>query len=175
MLSDYRKGVVTENVIAAAMTASKNARVPLLIDPKVPQAERYRGATLITPNHHEAELMARMTIRTPDEARHAAQQIHERSESSVLITWGEHGMWLHDRAEGRAIEEHLPAAAREVADVTGAGDTVIATLALAYAAGARLSDAARLANLSAGLVVAKFGPAVVSPDELLTALAQMRT
>lgn len=170
VLSDYRKGVITSDVIACAIAAAQQSRVPLLVDPKVPEAERYKGATLITPNHHEAELMARISIRTPDDARRAAQQIHERSGSSVLITWGENGMWLHDRADGRTVEEHLPAAAREVADVTGAGDTVIATLALALAAGARLSDAARLANLTAGLVVAKFGPAVVAPEELMAAI-----
>jgi len=170
VLSDYRKGVVTPDVIAAAVASARAAGIPLLVDPKIPQAERYKGATLITPNHHEAEVMTRLTIRTADDARQAARHIHDESGASVLITWGEHGMWLLDRAGGRTEEAHLPAAAREVADVTGAGDTVIATLALAYAAGARLPEAARLANLAAGLVVAKFGPAVVTPAELLSAI-----
>jgi rfaE bifunctional protein kinase chain/domain len=171
VLSDYRKGVVAPAVIAAAIAAADLAGVPLLIDPKVPHAERYRDASLITPNHHEAELMTTMVIRTAEDARVAARKIHERSGASVLITWGEHGMWLLDVSGGSCEEERLPAAAKEVADVTGAGDTVIATLALAFAAGARLSDAARLANLAAGLVVARFGPAVISLDELLAALA----
>jgi D-beta-D-heptose 7-phosphate kinase/D-beta-D-heptose 1-phosphate adenosyltransferase len=81
----------------------------------------------------------------------------------VLITRGEHGMWLaHESVEG-----HLPASAREVADVTGAGDTVVATLALAVAAGASWGEAARLANEAAGVVVGKFGPASVAPEELM--------
>jgi D-beta-D-heptose 7-phosphate kinase/D-beta-D-heptose 1-phosphate adenosyltransferase len=166
VLSDYRKGVVTPPVIAAAREAAHAAGVPLLVDPKVPQFERYQGVDLITPNHHEAELMTRVRIRTDDDAREAARVLHERTGASVLITRGEHGMWVLDRSAGRTIEESLPAAAREVADVTGAGDTVIAVLALGLAAGARLVDAARLANRAAGLVVARFGPVAVTADEL---------
>jgi rfaE bifunctional protein kinase chain/domain len=174
VISDYRKGVVTPSVIAAAAEAARAAGVPLLVDPKVPVAERYRGATLLTPNHHEAELMTGQSIRTADDARDAARRLHERSGASVLITWGEYGMWLLDAGGGgTTVEERLPTAAREVADVTGAGDTVIAVLALASAAGATLSEAARLANLAAGLVVARFGPAVLSLDELATAIADM--
>ena len=173
VLSDYRKGVVSPPVIDAALAAARASGVPLLVDPKVPHAERYRGATLVTPNHHEAEVMTAMAIRTPEDAARAARNIHERSGASVLITWGEHGMWLLDASEGTILEEGLPASAREVADVTGAGDTVIAMLALSLAAGARLSEAARLANLAAGLVVARFGPAVVEPDELIAAIGAL--
>jgi D-beta-D-heptose 7-phosphate kinase/D-beta-D-heptose 1-phosphate adenosyltransferase len=175
VVSDYRKGAVTPALITAAADAATAAGVPLLVDPKVPAAERYRGATLVTPNHHEAELMTGRTIRTAEDARDAARTLHARSGASVLITWGEHGMWLLDAntAGGGYIEERLPTAAREVSDVTGAGDTVIAVLALACAAGATLSEAARLANLAAGLVVARFGPAVVSRDELAAAIADM--
>ncbi len=169
VLSDYRKGVVSTAVIEAAVRSAKAAGVPLLIDPKVPQAERYRGATLLTPNHHEAEVMTQAPIRTPDDARAAARRIADRTGASVLITWGEHGMWVLDRSGGTAIETAIPAAAREVADVTGAGDTVIAVLALALAAGLPLVDAARLATLAAGLVVARFGPATVTSDELAAA------
>ena len=170
VLSDYRKGVVSSAVIDAAVEAARAHGVPLLIDPKVPRAERYRGATLVTPNHHEAELMTGVSIRTPEDARAAARDIHERSGASVLITWGEHGMWLLDASSHPWKEETLPAAAREVADVTGAGDTVIALLALSLAAGAPLGDAARIANIAAGLVVARFGPAVVEPAELAAAV-----
>jgi D-beta-D-heptose 7-phosphate kinase/D-beta-D-heptose 1-phosphate adenosyltransferase len=88
----------------------------------------------------------------------------------VLITWGEHGMWLLDTSAGTFHEEHLAASAREVADVTGAGDTVIALLALSLGAGASLAEAAKIANAAAGLAVARFGPAAIGPDELLTAL-----
>jgi D-beta-D-heptose 7-phosphate kinase/D-beta-D-heptose 1-phosphate adenosyltransferase len=170
VLSDYRKGVVTPATIAAAADAAQSAGVPLLVDPKVPIAERYRGATLLTPNHHEAELMTGRSIRTADEARDAARRLHERSGASVLITWGEHGMWLLDASATPPHEEGLAASAREVADVTGAGDTVLALLALSLAAGASLADAARLANIAAGLVVARFGPAVVGVSELAAAI-----
>jgi rfaE bifunctional protein kinase chain/domain len=170
VLSDYRKGVVTPALIQRAIAAATDARVPLLVDPKVPQAERYRGATLVTPNHHETELMTGMRIRTPDDARRAARSLHEQTGASVLITWGEHGMWLLEASGGTFAEEGLPATAHEIADVTGAGDTVIAMLALGLGAGATLAEAARLANAAAGLVVARFGPAVVGPDELVAAL-----
>lgn len=171
VLSDYRKGVVSQPVIDAAVAAAKTHGLALLIDPKEPRAERYRGATLVTPNHHEAELMTGIPIRTPDDARRAARDIHQRSGANVLITWGEHGMWLFDATSGTPKEEGLPASAREVADVTGAGDTVIAMLALSIAAGASLADAARVANAAAGLVVARFGPSVVDRAELAAALA----
>ena len=169
VLSDYCKGVVTPRVIAAAVAAARASGAPLLVDPKVPRAERYRGASLITPNHHEAEVMTQMTIRGVDDARQAARRLHEQTGANVLITWGEHGMWVFDGSHGAPIEEALPAAAREVSDVTGAGDTVIGVLALGLAAGGSLSDAARLANLAAGLVVAHFGPAAPTLDELRAA------
>jgi rfaE bifunctional protein kinase chain/domain len=169
VLSDYRKGVVSTPVIAAAAEACAGHRIPLLIDPKVALATRYKGATLLTPNHHEAELMTHMRIRSSNEARDAARLLHDQTGGNILITRGEHGMWVLDASGPALIEESLSAVAREVADVTGAGDTVIALLALALAAGARLVDAARLANLGAGLVVSRFGSATVSPDELTAA------
>ena len=171
VLSDYRKGVVSPTTIDAAIRSARTAGVPLLVDPKVPQAERYRGASLVTPNHHEAELMTQSSIRTSDDARQAARTIADRTGASVLITWGEHGMWVLDRSTPTAVEAAIPAATREVADVTGAGDTVIAVLALALASGTSLVDAARLASLAAGLVVARFGPATVTADELAAAAA----
>jgi D-beta-D-heptose 7-phosphate kinase/D-beta-D-heptose 1-phosphate adenosyltransferase len=171
VLSDYRKGVVCPAVIAAAIDEAAKRRVPLLVDPKVAQAERYNGASLITPNHHEAELMTQTTIRSSSDAARAARLLHERTGANVLITRGEHGMWIFDATGSPAVEASLPAVAREVADVTGAGDTVIAVLALALAAGAPLLDAARLANAAAGLVVARFGPATVQPPELAAAIA----
>jgi D-beta-D-heptose 7-phosphate kinase/D-beta-D-heptose 1-phosphate adenosyltransferase len=170
VLSDYRKGVVTAGIVDAARRAAGHTKAPLLVDPKVPQPDRYRGASLITPNHHEAELMTQMAIRGPEDCRRAARLLSERTGASVLITWGEHGMWVLDRSPGGFEEAALPATAREVADVTGAGDTVIAVLALALAAGARLADAARLANAAAGLVVARFGPVTVSREALIQAL-----
>ena len=174
VLSDYRKGVVTPDSVAATIAAARARQTPVLVDPKVADVDRYRGTSLITPNHHEAELMTQTAIRTTDDARRAARRLHERTGANVLITWGEHGMWVFDATSDPAVEEALPAMAREVADVTGAGDTVIAVLALATAAGAPLSDAARLANIAAGLVVARFGPARVTPGELENAISSLR-
>jgi D-beta-D-heptose 7-phosphate kinase/D-beta-D-heptose 1-phosphate adenosyltransferase len=163
LVSDYLKGLVSRGVAAAATAAAQRRGIPLLVDPKVPHIDYYAGATVITPNHHEAEAVTHMRIRTSDEARAAARRFRERAGcESVLITRGEHGMWLL----GADAEDELPAEAREVADVTGAGDTVIATMTLALAAGAPLLDAARLANRAAGIVVGKFGPATVTLAEL---------
>jgi D-beta-D-heptose 7-phosphate kinase/D-beta-D-heptose 1-phosphate adenosyltransferase len=163
LVSDYLKGLVSRGVAAAATAAARRRGVPILVDPKVPHIDYYGGATAITPNHHEAEAVTHMRIRTSDEARAAARRFRERAGcESVLITRGEHGMWLL----GPENDEELPAEAREVSDVTGAGDTVIATMTLALAAGAPLADAARLANRAAGIVVGKFGPATVTVEEL---------
>jgi len=163
LISDYLKGVVSPAVARAAIAAAKQRRIPLLIDPKVPHIDYYSGATVITPNHHEAEAVTHMRIRTGEDALAAAQRFRERANcESVLITRGEHGMTLL----GSTGNAQLAAEAREVADVTGAGDTVIATMTLALAAGAPLIDAARLANKAAGVVVGKFGPATVTADEL---------
>jgi D-beta-D-heptose 7-phosphate kinase/D-beta-D-heptose 1-phosphate adenosyltransferase len=168
VLSDYRKGVVTPGVIAAVVAAAGGR--PVIVDPKVPDAARYAGATVLTPNHHEAELMTGTRIQTADDARAAARALHAATQANILITWGERGMWLFDASGPSAIDLHIPATAREVADVTGAGDTVVATLALALAVGASLGDAARLANHAAGIVVSRFGAATVGRDELRRAL-----
>ena len=111
-----------------------------------------------------------MRVRSEEEARDAARLFRERARcANVLMTRGDQGMWLLSSD----IEGHLPSAAREVADVTGAGDTVIATMAVMLAAGATMSEAARLANEAAGIVVGKFGPATASMTELLAALEKM--
>jgi D-glycero-beta-D-manno-heptose-7-phosphate kinase len=163
LVSDYQKGVITRRVMAHLVACAHDRGVPLLVDPKVPHLDFYRGATLVTPNHIEAEAASAKRIRTVDDAREAARVIVSRAGvEGVLITLGERGMWLsHGGADGS-----LPATAREVSDVTGAGDTVIATLALALAAGAQSAEAAALANEAAGVSVGKFGAATVSADEL---------
>jgi rfaE bifunctional protein kinase chain/domain len=164
VISDYLKGVVTRRLVAHIVAFGQEHAIPVLVDPKIPHIDYYTGATLVTPNNHEAEITTHMRIRAHGEARHAAHLFRQRARcDGVLITRGEHGMWLS--VDG--VEGYLPATAREVSDVTGAGDTVIATLALALAAGAQPPEAARLANEAAGLVVAKFGPAAVEAEELL--------
>ena len=163
LISDYLKGAVSRAVASAAIAAARRRSIPVLVDPKVPHIDYYRGATVVTPNHHEAEAVTYMRIRTSDDAATAASSFRERAAcESVLITRGEHGMTLLG-PDGHA---DLPAEAREVSDVTGAGDTVIATMTLALAAGSSLVEAARLANRAAGIVVGKFGPATVTIDEL---------
>ena len=166
VLSDYQKGTITKATAQAAIEAAAARGVPSLIDPKVPNIDYYAGASMITPNHHEAEAVTLQRIRSSEEARSAAQRFRERARcQSVLITRGEHGMWL--LGDG---EYDLPAEAREVSDVTGAGDTVIAAMALGLAAGGAAQDAARLANRAAGLAVAHFGPVAITADELSSAL-----
>lgn len=163
LVSDYLKGVVSASVAEAAIANGLRHGIPVTIDPKVPHSTYYAGATLITPNHHEAEAVTHMRIRDDGDVAACASRVREVTGcQNVLITRGEHGMWLHTPAGDTA----LPAEAREVSDVTGAGDTVIATLTLALAAGASLPDAARLANRAAGIVVGKFGPATVTVEEL---------
>ena len=126
-MSDYLKGVVTRRLMASLVAASQARGVPVFVDPKIPHIDYYAGVSLVTPNHHEAEMATNLRIRTNEDARRAAEAFRERTKcAGVLITMGEHGMWL--AADG--VEGHLAATAREVADVTGAGDTVVATLAL---------------------------------------------
>jgi len=163
VISDYSKGAVTRRLMARAVDVCADLRIPLIVDPKVGHLDYFSGATLITPNNAEAEAAAQMRIRSNADARHAARLIRSRVGcQAVLITRGESGMWLlSDAAEG-----HLPARARDVADVTGAGDTVVAALALAMAAGADPIEAATLANAAAGVTVTKFGPASATADEL---------
>jgi rfaE bifunctional protein kinase chain/domain len=163
LVSDYLKGAVTRTVVEA-LVALKAAGAPLIVDPKIPHLGCYAGATLITPNHHEAETATHMRIRNNEEAGVAAREFRSRAGcDAVLITRGELGMWL----SAGQTELSVPATAREVSDVTGAGDTVVATLALALASGATLAQAAVLANHAAGIVVGKFGPATVTPAELI--------
>ena len=172
LVSDYLKGAITRAVVEALLHARSASggsaktsaeRVPLIVDPKIPHLSWYAGATLVTPNHHEAETATHRRIRSDDDAQAAARDFRTRAScDAVLITRGEHGMWL----SAAAAEGSIPARAREVSDVTGAGDTVVATLSLALAAGATTAEAAALANHAAGIVVGKFGPATLTAAEL---------
>ena len=124
LVSDYLKGVVSADVAAAAVASARRHAIPVTVDPKVPHSTYYAGATLVTPNHHEAEAVTHMRIRGDGDVPACAKRVSEVTGcENVLITRGEHGMWLHTGAGDTA----LPAEAREVSDVTGAGDTVIAT------------------------------------------------
>jgi D-beta-D-heptose 7-phosphate kinase/D-beta-D-heptose 1-phosphate adenosyltransferase len=169
LASDYLKGTITRPVVEAlvALKQAGAAPIPLIVDPKIPHLPCYAGATLVTPNHDEAETATHRRIRTDEDARDAAREFRARVGcDGVLVTRGEHGMWLSEAG----VEGAIPAVAREVSDVTGAGDTVVATLALALAAGATMTEAAVLANHAAGVVVGKFGPATVTREELLASV-----
>jgi D-glycero-beta-D-manno-heptose-7-phosphate kinase len=168
VLSDYQKGVVTARFMKSLLSLARGRGIPVLVDPKVAHFPLYRQVTVVTPNQLEAEQAAGRAIRDEDDLHAVGRRILRllRCEA-VLVTRGEHGMALFPR-EGRP--SLIPTAAREVFDVTGAGDTVIATLSLALAAGAALPQAARLANHAAGVVVGKVGTATASPDEVMAAL-----
>jgi rfaE bifunctional protein kinase chain/domain len=168
ILSDYQKGVVTRRLMKTVLDAARREGVPLLVDPKVRHFALYRGAAIVTPNQMEAEQATGVRIRDAAGLRDAGAKILKTLRCrAVLITRGEHGMALFEQ-DKKPVE--IPTAARQVFDVTGAGDTVIASLALALAAGATLPEAAMFANYAAGVVVGKIGTATVSPDEVLAAI-----
>jgi D-glycero-beta-D-manno-heptose-7-phosphate kinase len=163
LVSDYDKGVVNPDVLSAILPETRAAGIPVFLDPKVNHAGCYQPITVITPNHREAGLLTGITIDSTDALEEAGRKLLERFKCDyALITRGEEGMSLFDGAGSR----HLPTFAREVFDVTGAGDTVIATLALAYAGGATMEEAAVLANHAAGIAVGKVGTATVNRSEL---------
>ena len=168
VVSDYEKGCVTPALLAGILPAARARRIPVVVDPKPGHWRSYTPITVITPNQTEASRMSGLRMRGPDEVIAAGKIILAALDcEGVLLTRGDKGMLLMER--GR--EPYAVAATtREVFDVTGAGDTVVAALALCLAAGATLGDAALIANAAAGVVVAKVGTAVVSPEELLAAL-----
>lgn len=168
VVSDYQKGVVTAGLMRRLLPLARRRHIPVLVDPKVRHFARYRRATLVTPNQLEAEQATGLSIRSPGDLLAVGRRILSMLGcDAALVTRGERGMSLFERGR-RPV--HIPTAAREVFDVTGAGDTVIATLALALSAGARLAEAAALANYAAGVVVGKLGTAQATPDEVVAAV-----
>ena len=169
ILSDYGKGVLTGPLAAAVIALARKAGKPVVVDPKGVNYARYAGATIITPNRAELAEALGQPIVGDDEIAAAAETLRKQlNVDAVLITRSGEGMTLVTR-EG---PHHLPAETREVADVTGAGDTVVATLTLAMACGAALSVAARLANIAAGIVVGRHGTAVATQQDLAAARRQ---
>ena len=165
ILSDYNKGTLSD--IQPLIKAANDAQKPIIIDPKGTQFEKYRGATLITPNKSEFEAIVGH-CRTETDFVSKGEALRTRFDwDALLVTRGEEGMSLFQKGKAPL---HLPTYAREVFDVTGAGDTVIGTLAAALAAKADLAIAVSLANVAAGLVVRKLGTATTSVAEIQTAL-----
>lgn len=168
VVSDYDKGVVTPRILAEVLPLAYD-RVPVLIDPKLRNLSSYQPATLVTPNHHEALRMTNLEEDSDLGLHRAAQLLRQKLKcDAVLITRGPGGMIL---VEGDGEPVYVETAAREVYDVTGAGDTVIATLAAAMAAGASMLEAANLANHAAGIVVGKVGTATARPEELISSFS----
>ncbi|MBI4518857.1 MAG: D-glycero-beta-D-manno-heptose-7-phosphate kinase [Deltaproteobacteria bacterium] len=168
VVSDYGKGVVTPALLAQLAALRQRRGFVLVIDPKKQNYAHYRGATLLTPNTAEASQAAGVEITDAASLQRAGALLLERWQAeAILITRGEHGMALFQRG-GPA--RHFPTVARHVFDVTGAGDTVVATAALALGAGAALEEAAVLANHAAGIVVGEVGTATVSLAALRAAL-----
>lgn len=164
VLSDYAKGLLTERVCSEAIALARTAGVPVIVDPKQRDFSRYRFATLVTPNRKELQEATGMPVASDADIEVAARSLIQRFDlGAILVTRSEEGLSLIER-EGKAT--HLPAIAREVFDVSGAGDTAIAVLAAASAVAIEPTLAARLANAAAGVAVAKTGTATVTAEEL---------
>ncbi|HWR72699.1 MAG TPA: D-glycero-beta-D-manno-heptose-7-phosphate kinase [Nitrospirota bacterium] len=171
ILSDYSKGVVTRELVRDIVKLTNRRDLIVSVDPKVNHFGMYSGVTILTPNTKEASLGSKIEIESENSLLKAGTTLLKRLKCrAVLITRGEQGMSLFERS-GRIT--HIPTVAREVFDVTGAGDTVISTLTLAMAAGAPMVDAARLSNVAAGVVVAVVGTATVKPEELKKRIMNM--
>ena len=168
VLSDYAKGVLGDGVAGELIDACRAAGVWVIVDPKGLDYTRYRGANLLTPNRRELAEASKMPVESDAEIVAAALHLIETcSVDAVLVTRSQDGMTLVDPS---ISPQHIPAAAREVFDVSGAGDTVLATIAAGLGAGLSLLDAARLSNIAAGIVVGKVGTAVTPVSELVAVL-----
>ncbi len=168
VFSDYAKGTLGDDVLRPAIDRAKAAGKRIVVDPKSRNAARYRDVDVLTPNRLELAAATALAGDDNDAIASAALALTRSAAlGAVLVTRGERGMTL---VEAGGAVRHLPAEAREVFDVSGAGDTVVATLAVALAAGFSLEEAATLANVAAGIVVGKAGTAVVHPDDLAGAL-----
>lgn len=167
VISDYAKGVAAESFCRWVIERSAKRGVPVVVDPKSRDLSRYKGARIVTPNLKETATAAGESIQTEEDlARAAAILLEKITPSALLVTRGADGMSLFE--PGRE-EVHLPVLVNEVADVTGAGDTVVATLALALGAGFELREAAAMANIAAGVAVGHHGTWAVRREELIEA------
>jgi D-beta-D-heptose 7-phosphate kinase/D-beta-D-heptose 1-phosphate adenosyltransferase len=169
IVSDYDKGAVTPEFLAAVLPELRRRGTPVFLDPRTRQPQLYRPISVLTPNREEAERITGIAIRDEQSLQQAASALLRLTEgTAVLITLSDQGMVLLE-AGGRL--QRIPTVSREVYDVTGAGDTVIAAFALAHAAGASFADAARIANHAAGIAVGHVGTAAPSLEELRGAMA----
>ncbi|UQZ88614.1 D-glycero-beta-D-manno-heptose-7-phosphate kinase [Deltaproteobacteria bacterium Smac51] len=166
-ISDYGKGTLPDDVLSEIISLASAAGTPVVVDPKGSDYSRYRGATLVTPNRSELSEAIGHKVESAMELELAGREVMARNGLlNILITRSEDGMMLlhHGAPEGDPVL--LPSQAREVFDVSGAGDTVVAVMAAALALGAPLALGARLANIAAGVVVGKVGTATATADEI---------
>ncbi len=168
LLSDYNKGTLTKSLMKKLLPYAVEKRIPVFVDPKIENFFHFSPVTLITPNHHEAEQIVRHPCLSDSEVENAGAKILSRISSRYLILKrGEQGMTVFEKQKK---PYHIPTTAREVYDVTGAGDTVIAVAALSLLAGASIEEAAVLSNTAAGIVVGKLGTAATTSKELMADL-----
>jgi len=163
VVSDYGKGIITKKLMEHIIEMAKKNKKFLIVDPKPKNVSYYNGCMLLTPNHQEASTMTQIEEKTDDDIVDIGEALMAKLDCEVLITRGEKGMMLFKR-DGKT--KNIPTKAKEVYDVIGAGDTVVATLAIAIAGGASLEEAAMIANHAAGIVVGKVGTSTVSVKEL---------
>jgi D-beta-D-heptose 7-phosphate kinase/D-beta-D-heptose 1-phosphate adenosyltransferase len=172
VLSDYGKGCLNPSVIDLVVAEAKKAKIPVLVDPKGADYARYRGATLVTPNRKEAEQAVGRTLAKDEDLARAAEELMTKVQlDAAVITLGSDGIYFRNK---KGAAGHVPAQARAVFDVTGAGDTVIAQLAFHLAEGRSLEEAVELANHAAGIVVGRLGTHAVTRSELLARLRETR-
>lgn len=169
LISDYNKGLVTNALMKEILPFAKRKGIPVFVDPKVDNVKLFSPITLLTPNHHEAEQIVHHPCDTDEQAEMAGKKILAKMSLKYLILKrGENGMSVFARGKKPV---HIPTRAREVYDVTGAGDTVIAAASLALLSGAPIVEAAVLANAAAGVVVGKIGTASLTAEELIKAIS----
>jgi len=168
LLSDYNKGILSQSLMNKVLSFAQDNEIPVFVDPKVENFFLFSPVTLITPNHSEAEKIVLYECLSNEQVEKAGEDIFSRISCKYLILKrGEKGMSVFEKGQKPL---HIPTNAKEVYDVTGAGDTVIATAALALLSGATIKEAAFLANTAAGVVVGKIGTAAIHADELIAAL-----
>ncbi len=163
IISDYAKGTITKNLLSQLIELAESQAIPLIIDPKPQHKAWYKNAFLITPNQKEAEEMSGISIQQDNDFYKAGKRLTNKLSANIIITAGSKGMYIFEKGKK---PQHLPTQAREVYDVSGAGDTVVACLALALSAGFSIFDAAELANRAAGIKVGKSGTQPVYLEEL---------
>lgn len=172
IFSDYAKGLLTDNLLAKTINIASAKNKLVLVDPKGKDYRKYKGATLLTPNKKEASEACKIEENKINWIKSAAEKlIFESDLEAILITQGEEGMTLFKK---NGTSHHFHASAREIYDVTGAGDTVIATLAVSLGAGDTLENAAEIANIAAGLVVEQVGTTAIKYNDLLNYIEKMK-